>query len=55
MVEFLQGEDLSEYDNIEGRCEITHRPMTQSEDGWMEETSGDTPLAERRSCYHIKD
>ena len=55
MVEFLQGEDLSEYDNIEGRCEITHRPMTQSEDGWMEEISGDSPFAECWSCYHIKD
>ena len=53
--EFINGEDMSNYDNWPGRCEITHRPMTQSEDGWMEEISGDSPFAECWSCYHIKD
>ncbi len=33
--EFLVREDLSGYNNVVGRCEVTHSPMLAGEGGWM--------------------
>ena len=33
--EFLSREDLSEYNNVVGRCEVTHSPMLAGDGGWM--------------------
>ena len=33
--EFLVREDLSGYNNVVGRCEVTHSPMLAGDGGWM--------------------
>lgn len=35
--DFLVNGTLSNYDNIEGRCVVTHRPLEMSENGWLQE------------------
>ncbi len=35
MQEFLNGQDLSNYDNWSGRCVITHKAIFQGPGGWM--------------------
>ena len=32
---FLGGDDLSQFDNVVGRCEVTHSPMLAGNGGWM--------------------
>lgn len=32
---FLGGDDLSQFDNVVGRCEVTHSPMLAGDGGWM--------------------
>ena len=39
MEEFVNGEDMSVYDNIPGRCIVTHRPLDYSPNGWLREPS----------------
>ena len=34
--QFLLGEDLSAYDNNDGRCIISYKDINLSEDGWMD-------------------
>lgn len=41
---FIHGEDISDYDNWPGRCDITHFPMEPSEEGWLKIPSGDGPF-----------
>lgn len=33
--DFIYGEDLTIYDNRQGRCQITYRPFLSSEQGWL--------------------
>ena len=40
MEEFLNAEDMSVYNNIPGRCVVTHRPLNNNPLSWLSEPSG---------------
>ena len=35
LTDFIAGEDLSQYNNYPGRCDVTFKPVTQSDDAWV--------------------
>ena len=53
--EFVNGEDMGDYDNWTGRCDITHFPMEISEDGWMSMPSHDSPFPNCWKCCMTDD
>lgn len=51
--EFLVREDLSGYNNVAGRCEITHFPATVGDEGWMIDALSSGNAVSMRGCQKI--
>lgn len=47
IVDFLNDENLSDYDNWDGKCDITHKAMLFGEDGWI------TCPSRTYSCWYV--